>query len=233
VSTKRRAANPLREAQLVDPLKRVMPPELLEDCVDIIAPAENERQSCRDMIVYDFKQLVWVRANASAYFGSDVVGEVCRRGRQLARTLAQASMEIQAAPGLFDLLLEPELGTTVAALRDAEKEWIRLGRRTPRPVEAALRDAEKEWIRLGEHLALIASAAERQFRRTTRPADMFKRYCAVFAFEEIERFSTRRPTLSADGDFYLLASALYEAATGVRHENLERQCRKVWYRLDQ
>ena len=54
--------------------------------------------------------------------------------------------------------------------------------------------------------------------------DLLKKHCAICAGKTLCCLN-RRPTLTADGPFYLLAALYYEAAVGAPDGNLERACR--------
>ena len=49
----------------------------------------------------------------------------------------------------------------------------------------------------------------------------------MFAYEILEQFGDRQPTLTASGAFFNLAQIFYEATGGSALENLDRQCRTV------
>lgn len=78
-------------------------------------------------------------------------------------------------------------------------------------------------------LALAAANAEIRSMRLRVPRsggrpNYRKQAAAELALLLLVRFD-RQPTLTPDGPFFNLASVLYEAATGRKDANLERQCR--------
>jgi hypothetical protein len=52
-----------------------------------------------------------------------------------------------------------------------------------------------------------------------------KQNAAEFALVLLMQFGRKQPTLTPSGPFFSLASVLYEAVTGKKDANLERQCR--------
>ena len=64
------------------------------------------------------------------------------------------------------------------------------------------------------------------WHETFRRGKPTKKLAANFAYDVLERFSDRPPTLTPSGPFFNLAQILYEAMTG-EDANLERQCRAV------
>jgi len=56
--------------------------------------------------------------------------------------------------------------------------------------------------------------------------DYAKINAAQGAYYTLLQFSPVRPTTTADGPFYALASVYYEAVTGLKDANMDRQCRR-------
>ena len=78
-----------------------------------------------------------------------------------------------------------------------------------------------------EYLDRMASEIEALIIKPVgRRPHMLKLKCASSAFETLEQFG-RRPTLTADGAFYRLATLYYELVTGIPLQNLEWHCRTV------
>jgi hypothetical protein len=95
-----------------------------------------------------------------------------------------------------------------------------------------LRDIDRRRDEICDYLETMASLANqeiRDFRAQRASSEPVKSFAAMFAFALIKFFSTRAPTLTADGHFFRLATSLYEAATGVPDQNLERQCRREFH----
>jgi hypothetical protein len=65
------------------------------------------------------------------------------------------------------------------------------------------------------------------WRKTFRKGNPRKKLAAMFAYEILEQFGDRQPTLTASGAFFNLAQIFYEATGGSALENLDRQCRAV------
>lgn len=204
----RRGAPQLSASDLVERLglpsqvfpERKMPPGILSRCLAIINPAHHSQ--CREGISLAFDGVVWAHANPQL-FGAAAEADMKGRCLAIARAFTVAAVLMRAQPWLWSL-----------------------GRPSASVDEEA--DAEGEWIRVSDYLASAAGEAMRAAPRRTRPSNMLKRFCALFAFDLIERFGGERATLTIDGPFFRLASVLYEAAAGTRDANLERACRLVF-----
>jgi hypothetical protein len=79
-------------------------------------------------------------------------------------------------------------------------------------------------------LRIAALSAELQSMRLKVPRsggqpNYRKQSAAEFALLLLIQFGRKQPTLTPSGPFFSLASVLYEAVTGEKDANLERQCR--------
>ena len=81
-----------------------------------------------------------------------------------------------------------------------------------------------------ETTASLANQEIRDFKAQRAPSEPVKYFAAMFAFALIKFFSIRAPTLTTDGPFFRLATYLYEAATAIPDQNLERQCRREFHK---
>jgi hypothetical protein len=180
-------------------------PDVLSRCLAIIVTAAQERQSCCEQIAGWLKLATWARANPKVSRGGDAKAR--REVAEDLRVLRSAATLMQQKPYLALLNW------------GVEEEWARAA-----------------WKRAGEYLASVVSAVDRfdeiePHVMTTRPPEPCKFYCAMGAFDLLEKFSCHPPTLSADGPFYRLASVLYEGASGEGDVSLERPCRTAFRRL--
>jgi hypothetical protein len=77
------------------------------------------------------------------------------------------------------------------------------------------------------HLQILSANLERrkQLRKfIPKKYDLMKMWCAISAYEIIERLSDRPPTGTVEGPLRTVASLLYEAATGKPEVDLKRAC---------
>jgi hypothetical protein len=80
-----------------------------------------------------------------------------------------------------------------------------------------------------EYIAINLEQQSQQLKvpRSGGRTDYRKQTAAEFALVLLAHYGRKHPTLTTGGPFLELASILYEAATGKRNVDLDRQCRTV------
>ena len=101
---------------------------------------------------------------------------------------------------------------------------VELGRQGMKPRVAGPQSAASRCERLRVELDTLAQDIDRFF--LTNKIDFVKFNVAQSAYFTLVQFAEVRPTTTAAGPFYELASLYYEATTGLREVSMERQCRK-------
>ena len=214
----------------------------LLSCLEIIAPKADQRQSCCLQIAYCFEQCRTQLVPLGGVGGAKARQEMF----ESARVLRSAAKLMQNKPFLNSLTgkafaddewartserlalaasrLEPIRGG-LNAFKQTD-EWKRLSERFQSFVRE--RYTDNEIVRMIESLEYDQSVKKKQ----TKPPDLLKRNYAMVAHWLLHRFSAHRPTLSIDGPFYRLASALYEAVTRKTGISLERQCKTAFHRRE-
>jgi hypothetical protein len=181
---------------------------VINRCVEIIAPDPDRPQdACRQHIS---KTLDILASDKPKYDGVDLI--------MIVHALGYAAMVMETS----------HLWWLLSDKADRDDPWQSLDK-----------DSSSAWTELTHRIAFIvqrakeelAARAAAQPRRQTRPPDDFRRYCALFAFELISMFGTKRPTLTDGGPFYRLAAVLHAATIGGdlwKEDGLERACRAVF-----
>jgi hypothetical protein len=100
---------------------------------------------------------------------------------------------------------------------------VELGRHGMKPRVAGPQSAASRCGRLRVGLDSLANDIGEFF---ITKIDFVKSNVAQTAYFTLVQFAEVRPTTTASGPFYELASLYYEATTGLRGVSMERQCRK-------
>src|SRR5262249_55281376 len=179
-----------------------------ERALDAIEPSEHERDRCRGKIAKAVEELTYCYANPEEFAGfiatlPDRKHESTKRIADIAQAVGHAAVVMKAND-----LMQVKMPVLI--------ELVRLrSQRQPKSYKALL----DEWGRLIDDLASIARAAEQLLagrKKTTKPPDEFKHWCARVAFMLLRDFNPHRATLN--DNFVELAQILYEAATGKADE---------------
>jgi hypothetical protein len=219
--------------QIIDSIDLITsPPEMAADEMKAIADKFRRLQAeaAASLGSDKFRRL---QAEAAADFeGHDLADELDRLADEMATKHKRLDLIYQAAEWSADARRFARIMNSAAMLmRDRPLLFT--------DIAGEGQGAEEEWNRVRDYLAARASAAQRvakKFKMQTRPPDYLKMTSAMCAFELLEKFSAKRPTLTLtkdekSGAYYRLASVLYEAVTEVQDANMERQCRSIFHRL--
>jgi hypothetical protein len=176
--------------------------EIVDRCLELIKPAADKEEHCR----------------LSVYFGI-----------------------ISCAPPLI-----PNLRYEEGETKKRTKDRARFGKTLRKASAMLVGPGPAQWGLSGDELhervavcrKLDAWAARAEEMVTTCcvpsgaiPIDRAKLTAASNAFRLIKDFSGARPTLTAGGPFYELASTLYEGGTGNVMADLSWYCRKIFHRV--
>jgi hypothetical protein len=181
--------------------------EMLDRCMAIIGPKESLAPACLEELAGHFFILMYVRANPKL-FDRDFESNIHRKTLATAEAVLRAAVMMKVFTRYAN-----DVNDIGNAIDEATKE-----------------KNEKKWNETAEYLE---SAGLRLFRglnkqrRTTRPVDVLKRFCALSAYKTLESYGAA-PTLSGEGTFYQLAMTFYEAVTGCKEASVERQCRAIF-----
>jgi hypothetical protein len=179
----------------------IVTPELVKRCLDYIRPVPPEHDWCRAEICEMVMFLRFAHECPDAMrFGPSVAS------KDELFEIASTSVRLAALLGGGQWL--PGLVSGHPQLIGAFKKQLR------------------DVCQYLEAMACVAAREARGIRTRRAPAEPAKALAAMFAFALLTFFSDRPPTLTSEGPFYRLTADLYEAATGLRDQNLERHCRR-------
>jgi hypothetical protein len=219
---------------------RKIPQDTLSDWLKIIGPSETEVEACSREIQSAFDVVVWATANPglmSAKHEAAVMGSVAALIKQLRSVLPLLLCPWFEAllPRNSDLSrLEPRLSNELAA---ADEPYASEPPALKRLRQQSGAEADDETIKMFRqvvvYLVALLRRAEAEVatkRRSGSPGRIDKTFAATEALSLLRRFASGGPTLTAEGPFFNLATALYEKATGEASANLDWQCRQAFRR---
>ncbi|MFZ2068313.1 MAG: hypothetical protein WAV27_20260 [Xanthobacteraceae bacterium] len=226
------------------PAWRSMPIETLCYCLDIVGigrpwypeeaidPRAARFWECVANIETLFNNLRFIMANPQLYSDkerrarADEIGIFAGSLRAFLTLLQQsdwfpADTDQPACPWFFALMLEDHPASVVMPRR------CFLSKDEKEQEELAGSAARSQFREVYDYLVSLLRKADKE-ASGIRYDRIDKGYAAFAAFHLLEEFGACRPTLTAAGPYFELASALYEAAAG-RSENIERQCRSYFH----
>jgi hypothetical protein len=168
--------------------------EIVSRAVEIIRPSREEEAMCRMMVVY---------------------------------AIARCGVEKEVR--LAFLASGEELSSIIEKLESAEKALAGLRRIYERLAFPDRDDFDgvgmEEAERLGEFRRRLKTLADRYVPPPRHhPGDNVKLAAAAYAYCCLVAYSDKLPTLTYDGNFFQLASAIYEGATG-EEDSLDHHCK--------
>jgi hypothetical protein len=182
--------------------------ELVNAAIDIIQPPKEKEASCREHVA----QTIQLNRMTPKKERVDA-----RMLQKLRRALLKAAKLLADLPAsLQDKLRSPDF--------DLSAPIVEVGRHGMKPRVARPQSAASRCERLRVELDTLAKDIGQFF--LTNKIDFVKFNIAQAAYFTLVQFAEVRPTTTAAGPFYELASLYYEAITGLREVSMERQCRK-------
>ena len=129
-------------------------------------------------------------------------------------------------------MVRKKIGDVVEALDDLKKSIDAL------PLVARTYQSNEYWETLREFIDGVRQTTSACLKEIGQPAghrerDLTKAVAVDFAFRLMQRIGRERPTKTVGGQFFELASILYEGGTGISGANLQRPCREYLDALDQ
>jgi hypothetical protein len=196
-----------------DPVDR----ELLDRAFDIVKP--RDRLACADLVSWRIQFLRWF-ISSGALEAAKYSSSAARR-----KKLTNSALVIrQAATILRSHLPRNPLEGTPFGQRPSPRQLTSVEKK----LLARIREQKAAIIFL-EFQASEWEEIARERATSTKTPDFLKQQCARFAYDTL-CLTRCRPTLTAEGPFFLLAALYYESATGQADGNLERACRAEFAR---
>ena len=190
------------DADSVDPQA-----EIVGRAVELVAPTSSNDLTCRIEVAK------WIRT-LRAFHGSFPHGKAWtslgRRRQELTATSAALNRVMKV---LNNLSRELAFALFDVNAKSANNDFLNFLTSMARKAALGLRAVE----------ALRAMGKE----KGAPPRDYTKLNAARAAYDLLKQFSSRKPTKTAGGDFYELATILYEGGTGTADASLELDCRRI------
>jgi hypothetical protein len=193
----------LRWADPVDPNC-----ELVNAAIDIIQPPKEKEASCREHVARTI-QLNRMTPKKER-FDAGMLQKLRLASLKVAEQLADLPTSLQDGLRSVDF--------------DFSAPIVELGHQRTISSVAGPQSAASRYERLRVELDSLAEDVGEFF--LINKFDWVKFNVAQTAYFTLVQFAEVRPTTTAAGPFYELASLYYEATTGLREVSMERQCRK-------
>jgi hypothetical protein len=196
-----------RRVEPVDPNS-----ELVNSAMSIIQPTSDKEASCRAHVASTIRlgrMTAPIRTGAKA---NKTLNKLMRDSRKTAKWLAELP-----APLLEELL---HGSADEFESNEVVDQGLRLHVSKQPRVVPRLERLRAELDSLANKINL------RRSKKFGPKFDYAKINAAQGAYYTLLQFSPVRPTTTADGPFYELASVYYEAVTGLKDVNMDRQCRR-------
>jgi hypothetical protein len=186
----------------------------IERAMELIAPPADREQRCRERLSRYVEDIARDTLPICA-------GEERTQLEDAAKALQKALKALKRLPRERQRWLLPPI-------KRAGPGPLRLQDLISDPISEDLRLAiflnELEYTAISAEL----QAMRRKVPRSGGRPDYRKQAAAMYALLLLVQFGRKRPTLTADGCFFNLASVLYEAATGKPDIDLSWHCQQVY-----